>query len=399
MRVVLFTGKGGVGKTTAAAATALHAARSGRKTVVVSTDRAHSLGDALAVALTAEPTEIEPGLFGVQIDTQAGFERSWRDVQRWLVDALTSQGIDPLESEELTVLPGAEEVLALLAVRDLINGGGFDLVVLDCAPTAETLRLLALPEALRWYVERIWPVERRIARTLRPLLAKATSLPLPSEAVFDALERLHAELASVHAVLTDPAVTTVRLVLTPEAVVLAEARRTLTSLSLYGYRVEEVLANRVFPADGPADAWRARWVSAQAAQLAEADASFAPLRVRRAPYAAAEPVGAAALGGWADEVYAGEDAVPALSGDSAVPPIVVEKTVDGYALAIALPLAVRGTVDLTRRGDDLAVTVAGQRRLLSLPSVLRRCIVEDAALRDGRLVVRFVPDPALWMRV
>lgn len=398
MRVVLFTGKGGVGKTTAAAATALHAARSGRKTVVVSTDRAHSLGDALEVALTDAPTEIEPGLFAVQIDTQAGFERSWRDVQRWLVDALTSQGIDPLESEELTVLPGAEEVLALLAVRDLIRGGDFDLVVLDCAPTAETLRLLALPEAFRWYVERLWPIERRIARTLRPLLAKATSLPLPSEGVFDALERLHAELASVHDILTDPLVTTVRLVLTPEAVVLAEARRTLTSLSLYGYRVDEVLANRIFPA-GASDEWRSQWVAAQGAQLVEADRDFAPLQVRRAPYAATEPVGAAALGAWAAEVYAGADAVPDLAAIGAAAPVSVEKTVDGYALTIALPLAVRGTVDLTRRGDDLAITVAGQRRLLSLPSVLRRCIVEDAALRDGRLVVRFVPDPDLWMRV
>ena len=399
MRVVLFTGKGGVGKTTAAAATALHAARSGRKTVVVSTDRAHSLGDALDVALSDAPTEIEPGLFGLQIDTQAGFERSWRDVQRWLVDALTSQGIDPLESEELTVLPGAEEVLALLAVRDLIHSGLYDLVVLDCAPTAETLRLLALPEAFRWYVDRIWPVERRIARTLRPLLAKATSLPLPSELVFDALERLHSELASVHEVLTDASVTTVRLVMTPEAVVLAEARRTLTSLALYGYRVDEVLANRVFPTDGPTDGWREQWVAAQRMQLAEAEASFAPLRVRRAPYAGAEPVGADALAAWAEEVYGVEDSVPDLEPGGAPPPIAVEKTLDGYALAIALPLAVRGTVDLTRRGDDLAVTVGGQRRLLTLPSVLRRCIVEDAALRDGRLVVRFVPDPDLWMRV
>lgn len=399
MRVVLFTGKGGVGKTTAAAATAVHAARAGRKTVVVSTDRAHSLGDALDVELSDQPREIETGLYAVQIDTQAGFERSWRDVQRWLVDALTSQGIDPLESEELTVLPGAEEVLALLAVRDLIQGGGFDLVVLDCAPTAETLRLLALPEAFRWYVERLWPIERRIARTLRPLLAKATSLPLPSEQVFDALERLHRELAAVHAVLTDPAVTTVRLVLTPEAVVLAEARRTLTALSLYGYRVDEVLANRIFPSTGAADAWRKRWVRAQAVQLTEADASFAPLPVRRAPYAAAEPIGLEALGAWAGVVYGDDDAAPELTAADAVAPISVERTVDGYALAIALPLAVRGTVDLTRRGDDLAITVGGLRRLLSLPSVLRRCEVADAALRDGRLVVRFVPDPELWMRV
>ena len=380
MRVVLFTGKGGVGKTTAAAATALHAARQGRKTVVVSTDRAHSLGDALDTALTDVPSEIEPGLFGVQIDTQAGFERSWRDIQRWLVDALTSQGIDPIESEELTVLPGAEEVLALLAVRDLIHSGDFDLVVLDCAPTAETLRLLALPEAFRWYVERLWPIERRIARTLRPLIAKATSLPLPSEQVFDALEQLHAELASVHAVLTDPLVTSVRLVLTPEAVVVAEARRTLTSLSLYGYRVDEVLANRVFPADGPAGRLgRQQWVELRRpCILAEASTQVSP-RCPSAgrPYAGAEPVGATALGrlGGAGLCRRRPGARPR-SPRPAQPPMAVEKTVDGYALVhqpCRSPSAAPSTSP--RRGDDLAVTVGGQRRLLSLPSVLRRCIV------------------------
>ncbi|MGH3745697.1 MAG: ArsA family ATPase, partial [Mycobacteriales bacterium] len=258
MRVVLFTGKGGVGKTTVAAATAARAAALGRKGLVVSTDPAHSLGDALGTALTEEPQEIEGGLHAAQVDTQRAFERSWSAVQRYLLAVLDASGVDPVDAAELTVLPGAEEVLALLAVRDAARSGRFDLVCVDCAPTAETLRLLRLPELLRWWLDRVLPAERRVARAL---LSRVASVPVPDPTVFEAVQRLQTELADVRALLTDPATSSVRLVLTPEAVVVAEARRTLTALSLHGYRVDGVVANRVFPAGG--DAWRTRWAAAQ----------------------------------------------------------------------------------------------------------------------------------------
>ena len=248
MRILLFTGKGGVGKTTAAAATAVFAAARGSKTLVLSTDPAHSLADAFGVELGAEPVEIDTGLYGQQVDTQRAFEASWRDVQHYLRDVLEQGGVDPLEAEELTVLPGAEEVLALLELRAQVASGRWDTVVVDCAPTGETLRLLALPEALRWWMQRMFPPERRVLRTLRPVLSHLAGLPFPPDAVFAAVDRLSDELAEVRDLLVDPATTSVRLVLTPESVVVAEARRTLTSLSLYGYRVDGVIANRVFPA-------------------------------------------------------------------------------------------------------------------------------------------------------
>jgi arsenite-transporting ATPase len=393
MRVLLFTGKGGVGKTTAAAATAVLAARSGRKTLVLSTDGAHSLGDALAMPLGDQPTEVETGLYGLHVDAQRGFERAWRDVQDWLVDWLRKGGVDPLEAEELTVLPGAEEVLALLALRDQVASGHWDLVVVDCAPTAETLRLLALPEALSWYFRRVLPVERRVMARVRPLLSRATQLPLATERVYDALERLHRELGEVRAVLTDPQVTSLRLVLTPEAVVVAEARRMLTTLSLYGYHVDAVVANRVFPTAG-ADAWRAGWVVAQRARLEEVTASFASVPVCQAIYTASEPVGPEALAAFGAHLYA--DADPAAHMGAGIEPLAVERTVDGFALSLGLPFADRETVELARSGDDLVVTVAGHRRVITLPSALRRCVVEGAALRDGRLQVRFTPDALLW---
>src|SRR6478736_1948405 len=267
MRVLLFTGKGGVGKTTAAAGTATLGALRGRRTLVLSTDAAHSLSDAFDQPVGPEPTRVDENLYVQQVDAQQRFERSWGEVQGYLVTVLDAVGVDPITAEELTVIPGAEEVLALLELRSHALSDRWDVIVVDCAPTAETLRLLALPEALGWYMTRVFPVERRVVKALRPVLSRAAGVPMPGDSVFDAVERLHDDLGQVQQILCGPDAT-VRLVLTPETVVVAEARRSLTTLSLYGYRVDGVIANRVFP-EGEGDAWRAGWVAAQRDVLAE----------------------------------------------------------------------------------------------------------------------------------
>jgi arsenite/tail-anchored protein-transporting ATPase len=393
VRVLLFTGKGGVGKTTASAATAALTAARGRKTLVLSTDPAHSLADAFGVPLGAAPTEVDAGLYGMQVDAQAAFERTWRDIQAYLVDVLARAGVDSLQAEELTVLPGAEEVLALLALREQVASGLWDCVVVDCAPTGETLRLLALPDALSWYVEKVFPAQRRALRAVRPLLHRVSGPVVPQEDVFDAVERLHGQLLDVRALLT-AAQTSVRLVLTPEAVVVAEARRTLTSLALYGYRVDGLLANRVFPGGDGADAWRDGWVAAQAEQLdvVRRDAPSLPLRL--SPYLPAEPVGLPALVCLGEALYGSDD--PAAAAQEARDLLGVERTADGFALSLALPLARLEDVSLARAGDELVVTVGGHRRVLALPSALRRCDVVGATLADGRLRIRFEPDLGQW---
>ena len=388
MRVLLFTGKGGVGKTTTAAATAARAAAAGLKTLVLSTDPAHSLGDAFGVPLGGEPVEVADGLVAVQVDAQRAFERSWTEVQDYLRSVLERAGVDALQAEELTVLPGAEEVLALLELRRQAASGRYDLVVVDCAPTGETLRLLALPEALSWYVEKVFPAHRRALRVVRPLLARVATVP--EDGVFEAVARLHAELTEVRALLTAPE-TSVRLVLTPEAVVIAEARRTLTSLALYGYRVDGLVANRVVPRSD--DPWMSGWAAAQAELLTSMRADAAPLPVLESPYAAAEPVGLPALLEFAETLYGGSDPIAVTSTASLMD---VVRDSDGFLLSLALPLARLSDVELARSGDELVVTVSGHRRLLSLPSALRRCHVAGARLVEGRLVVRFEPDPAQW---
>ncbi len=301
MRIVLFTGKGGVGKSTVAAGTAALAAAAGHRTLVLSTDAAHSLGDAFGAVVGAEPTEVAPRLFVQQVDAQLRFEQSWAEIQGYLLSVLDVAGVDPVAAEELTVIPGAEEVLALLELRLHALSDEWDVIVVDCAPTAETLRLLALPEALGWYMQRVFPTQARVMKALRPVLTRAAGVPMPGGTVFDAIERLHAELDEVRALLSGPEAS-VRIVMTPETVVLAEARRSYTSLSLFGYRVDGVVANRIFPSEN-ADDWRAGWVLAQDAVMTEVGQSFAGLPIWRSEYRAVEPVGVDALSQLAQEVY------------------------------------------------------------------------------------------------
>jgi arsenite-transporting ATPase len=360
-------------------------------TLLLSTDVAHSLADALGLPLDDEPLEVAPRLWAAQLDTQHRFETAWRDVQSFLTEMLARGGVDPVTADELTVLPGVEEVVALLAVRELAATGRWDAVVVDCAPTAETLRLLALPEALGWYLTRVFPVQRRLAKGMRPLAAVlGRGDVLPPDAVFDAVVRLADELASVRQLLGDPQVTSVRLVLTPESVVTAEARRTFTALALYGYAVDLVIANRVIPSGD--DPWRRGWAAAQGEQLRRIRESFAGLPVRELPYRTTEPVGVDALREVADDLYGpapGED--PAAIDQHRAELLRVCPVGPDLVLRLALPLAVRGDVDAVRAGDDLVVTVGANRRVLSLPAALRRATVVGGEFDGRELRVRFRP--------
>ena len=383
MRILLFTGKGGVGKSTVAASTSALAASRGQRTLLLSTDAAHSLADAFGASVGPEPTEVAPHLFVQQVDAQRRFEQSWADIQGYLLTVLDVAGVDPVAAEELTVIPGAEEVLALLELRLHALSGEWDVIVVDCAPTAETLRLLALPEALGWYMQRVFPFERRVVKALKPVLTRAAGVPMPGDSVFDAIERLHAELEEVRALLAGPDAS-VRLVLTPENVVLAEARRSFTTLSLFGYRVDGVVANRVFP-DAEGDAWRAGWVAAQTRVLEEVEQSFAGLQIWSSVYRSCEPVGVDALRTLATEVYDGTDPLAVPNGDG---PLKVTRNAAGAVLRLELPFVTKGEVDLARHGDELVVTVGSYRRLLSLPPGLARHRVTGARMDEGSLQVR-----------
>jgi len=405
VRVILFTGKGGVGKTTTAAATAVQAARQGIKTLVMSTDAAHSLGDALGVDLSmaadhpdpaVDPVvEVEPGLYALQLSAAHNVRRSWRSVQDYLLTVLNSVGVDPVVAEEMTELPGADEIVALLELRAQVESGPWDLVIVDCAPTAETLRLLALPEALAWHLDRLMPAQRGLLRRLRPATAAAAGLPLPELQVMESLRRWRETLQDIRSILTAET-TSVRLVLTPERVVIAESRRTLTSLRLYGFAVDQVMVNRVFPhtdQESADTAWLAGWNQAQQRGLSEVRHSFEPLPIVITPYLPHEPVGVDALAALA-QARTGE--IRDVLTLAPVLGMTVQPDDEGYLLTLPLPLVTAAEVDLKRRGDELLVAVGDHRRVLSLPSVLRRCIVMGATVRGATLRVRFMPDERVW---
>jgi arsenite-transporting ATPase len=386
--VLLFTGKGGVGKTSVAAATALRCADAGLSTIVLSTDPAHSLADAFDAELgpLAAPVAGHPNLWGQQLDAQDRMEDAWGDIQSYLLEVFDWAGLEGIRAEELSMLPGLDEVFALSDINTYVASGEWDVVVVDCAPTAETIRLLSLPEILAWYMDRVFPVGRKVNKLVSPILSKVTSLPVADDSVFGAANRFYEGLEGIREVLTDPDVTSIRLVVNPEKMVIAEARRTYTYLSLFGYRVDAVVANRLLP-DEVVDPWFDRWKAVQAEHLASIDDGFAPVPVLRAALAETEVVGLDRLRDLGDVVYGDLDAAAVLHEGELLE---VESHPDGTAtLVLPLPFASRDDLDLGRSGDELLVRVGAYRRVVLLPDSLRRRKVEAAALRDDSLRVSF----------
>jgi arsenite/tail-anchored protein-transporting ATPase len=389
VRVLLFTGKGGVGKTTVAAATAVRAAATGARTLVMSTDPAHSLGDSFEMEIGSTPVQVSDRLWAQQIDAQERLEDNWREIQDYMIQLMNWAGTETIQAEELTVLPGLDEIFALIDVKTHVEGGAYDVLIVDCAPTAETLRLLSLPDVMQWYIERIFPVERRIVKTVRPLVSRVTTLPIAGDRVFDAIERLHRNLDSVKRILTDASMSSVRLVVNLEKMVIAEARRTYTYLGLFGYRVDAVVVNRVLPPD-VTDPYFGKWKGIQAEHLATVHESFDPVPILSARLFDREMVGVSLLAEMGDEVYGSLDAAEVLYRDE---PIRVRKRGTGYVLTMRLPFASRDTMDVHRRGEELFVRVGAYKRNLILPQSLKRMTVREANFAGDHLEILFGREP------
>jgi arsenite-transporting ATPase len=393
-RILLFTGKGGVGKTTTAAATALRCADYGLRTVVLSTDPAHSLADALDVELGPEVGPVDGELWGQQLDAQDRMEDSWAEIQQYLREVFRWAGVDALEAEELSVVPGLDEVFALADIKAHAQSDEWDVIVVDCAPTAETIRLLSLPDVLARYMERLFPVGRTVNRVVSPLLSRVSGLPTADDSVFAATQRFYDRLAGVREVLTDGRRTTIRLVVNPERLVIAEARRTHTYLSLYGYHVDAVVANRLLPTE-VSDPWFAGWKALQAEHLATIREAFAPLPIIEAALQAAEPVGLVALRSFGEVLYGDEDPTARFGASDPLRVVGGAGVGGGMVLEVALPFTERGEVELSRRADELLLRVGPYRRAVMLPDSLRRRDVAGARLADGCLTVTFAgPDVA-----
>ena len=384
-RTILYTGKGGVGKTSVAAATARRCAAAGLRTVVLSTDPAHSLSDSLETSLSSVPTAVCHNLFGQEVQAQEEMERHWEAVSGWLGELLAEQGVDPISAEELTVPPGMDELFSLLQIKRHHESGEFDVIVVDCAPTGETLRLLSFPDVCTWWLEKVFPWQSRWVSAARPFAQSVLDIPLPGDAVFDDVERLARNLVAMNGILRDRALTSVRLVMTPDRMVVKEAMRTFTYLNLYGYLTDAVVVNRIFPEEA-GEGYFAAWRRVQQEQMDLVRSAFSPVPILTAAYLPREVAGAEMLDELGDHVFGDTTAHEVMHRELSQE---LSATNGRATLRLQLPFAERGDVELKKIGLEVIVRVAGQKRTIILPPVMAAYDTSGARLRDGTLEVFF----------
>jgi arsenite-transporting ATPase len=384
MRVILLTGKGGVGKTSLSLATALGAAAHGRRAFVLSTDPAHSVGDALGCRLGSGPTRIADGVTVQEVSVLDEMDRSWGEIQRFLRGLLRDEA-NELVAEELLSFPGLEELVSLRAIREVEATGDYDVCVVDCAPTGATLRMLRFPDVLRIFMENFFEMKRRGARLVRPLLERLhVERLVPGEEIFDAFEKLYNDVDAVRAILLDDRRTSARLVVNPTRVVVDETRRSFAYLSLYGVATDAVLVNRVLP-EGAGEGWFRRWAAREREELASIEASF-PVPHFRAPLYPRELSGAADLAMLARDLYGDCDPAEQFTRSR---PIRLRKHMGRPRLEIDLPGASKEEIEVAARGPDLLVRVRDATRVVALPGSVAGRAVRRARLDAGVLHVDF----------
>jgi arsenite-transporting ATPase len=391
MRILLFTGKGGTGKTTVAAATGLTLAAQGLKTLVMSVDAAHSLADSfdLPGALTdkhkGEAVPVAPNLWIQEVDVTEEIGRHWKDISGYITGLLAVTGVEEVLAEELAIFPGMEEVSALLYVNRYAREKTFDVLILDCAPTGESLRFVSLPPTLDWYMTKLFRIQRNILKVARPVAMKVADVPLPPDRYFDNVQALAEKLDGVNALLKDPMTTTVRLVTNPEKIVIKETQRAFMYFGLYGFTVDAVIVNRLLP-PGIHDPFFDKWRKTQALFLEEAHRYFDPVPLFTLPLRDDQVLGAAALKTLGEELWAGRDAAASFRSDA---PYRYTKQSGRYVLTLDLPFVGKEEVDLAVASGDLVVRIGNVRHHVPIPRTLAGFAPSRAKVEDGKLTVRF----------
>ncbi len=387
MRVIVHTGKGGVGKTSVSAATALRCAEQGLKTIVISTDAAHSLGDSLEAQIGPEPTLVRDNLWAQEIDTRYSMDKYWGKIQKYLSALFTKQGVDDIVAEEVTILPGLEEGAHLLWINQYVTENKYDVLVVDAAPTAETLRLLSLPDVTRWWFERILTITRGAAKILRPInrMLGRSSDSMPDDNAWEQVNALFDTLDKVRDLLTDPEVSSIRLVVNPERMVIKETQRTYTYLNLYGYAVDAIICNRVIP-DDVTDPYFEMWKRNQRDNIAFIQEAFGELPMLTAPMFGHEVSGLSHLQALGGALYSGANpAVKQFSGTTHQ----IREHDGAYVLTVPLPFADKRDLDMYRSRDELTLRVGPYRRNIVLPYSLWDLEIDHAKFEHDTLNITF----------
>lgn len=387
MRTIIYTGKGGVGKTSLSAATALASAARGHRTLVMSTDSAHSLGDSLQTPLTHDPVKVADRLWGQEIDVLVEMERHWKEISSYLTRLLLSQGVEEITAKEVVVLPGMELITALLLLEHYASEGEYDVAVMDTAPTADTLRLLSLPDAVQWYFDRFLRHDRWLLKVARPTVGRMRHVELPSDSFMDSLEGLYRRFLRVREILQDPKRSSIRLVLNPERMVISETQRAYTYLCLFGLPIEMLVVNRVLPTT-LTDPFFAKTLDEQKANLELIDEAFGGIPMRRVPRYPQEVLGIQRLERLAADVFDGADPTAIFSRSH---PIKFSSKGGKKYVEIELPFAGKEAIEVFVRADTLYVKVGWHKRTLLLPYAYLGSKVGKAQFTEGRLVVEFLP--------
>ena len=390
MRILLFSGKGGVGKTSVAAATGLHLSRLGYRTLVMSVDPAHSLADAfdLEVSLfqerTSDPYIIDDKLSIHEVNIQKEIKRHWREISTYVVSVLRTTGISDVEAEELAILPGMEELSAMMYVNQFRREQRYDVIVLDCAPTAESMRFVSMPTTLEWYMKHVFPFQRGILKAVRPVANRISPVELPTDSYFANIKELFGRLDGIADLLEDPKLTSVRLVTNPEKMVLRETQRAFVYFSLHGLTVDGIIVNRVLP-HAIKDAWFEEWRASQAKILDEIDEYFVPVAVKRVPLFTHEVLGRERLDELAGVLYTPKEDPATVVRTEA--PYIFEKLNSHYEVRLRLPFAAKGDVGLFKKGDELVVEIGTLRRHIGLPTSMAALTPSRATLQNKILTV------------
>lgn len=385
MRIIIYTGKGGVGKTSIAAATAVKMAKQGKRTLILSTDAAHSLADAFGVALGPDPVQISELLWGQEVNSLRECERNWGVVQAWLEKLLDKAKLRDITTDEMIVFPGMEELFSLLQIKRHAQSDQYDAIIVDCAPTGETLRLLSYPNVLEWWIEKIFPHERRLVKVLRPVAKVFTGYELPSEDVMDSIASLVNDMGEMQSFLLNPAMSSVRIVLNPEKMVISEAKRSFTYLNLFGFHTDAIIVNRVLP-DEASEGFLAQWHQLHRHYEEEIKENFSPLPILRVPLMSSEVCGLEMLDRVGDLLFNNSDPMQIMYEGRTEE---VRKVDDVYYLDVDIPFVEKQDIDLTQKGDELTLHVGSYKRKVILPRALMGCTVEGAKFTEGKLTVRF----------
>ncbi|MEJ8548668.1 ArsA family ATPase [Brevibacillus borstelensis] len=385
MRIIIYTGKGGVGKTSIAAATAVKMAKQGKRTLILSTDAAHSLADSLAMRIGPEPVPICENLWGQEVNSLRETEKNWGIVQGWLTALLDKAQLTDIATEEMLVFPGMEELFSLLQIKEHTQSGKYDVVVVDCAPTGETLRLLSYPNVLNWWLEKMFPNERRLIKLVRPVAKFINNVELPSDDVLDSVEQLARSLEELQRIVLDPEMTSVRMVLNPEKMVLAEAKRSFTYLNLFGFNTDAVIVNRVLPNEA-GEGFFAYWRDLQKKYEEEIVMNFQPLPILKAPMMPKEVIGLPVLQELADIVFKDQNPSTILYRGRTEK---IREEDRGMVLELSIPFVEKSDLDLSQTGDELTVNAGAFKRKVILPRPLIGRQVTGAKFSEGRLLIRF----------